>query len=112
MDVPLGAVLAAGVEPDGVALEGGALGWAAGVGGLVGCRGMERKSGLSQCLRSFHSPKGQGLMLTTGAVFVSVSSALNITHGPILAESLQQDWETETVATPTLQMTRLDQRAK
>lgn len=37
VDVPLGAALAAGVEPDWGALEGGALGWAVGAGGLVGC---------------------------------------------------------------------------
>lgn len=47
MDVALGAVLAAEVEPDCGALEGGALGWAMGAGELVGCRGMEKKSELS-----------------------------------------------------------------
>lgn len=37
VDVPLGAALAAGVDPDWGALEGGALGWAVGATELLGC---------------------------------------------------------------------------
>lgn len=37
VDVPLEAALAAVVEPDWGALDGGALGWAVGAGGLLGC---------------------------------------------------------------------------
>lgn len=37
VDVPLGAALAAGVDPGWGALEGGALGWAVGATELLGC---------------------------------------------------------------------------
>ena len=50
VDVPLGAALAMGADPDGGAFEGGALGWAVGAAGLLSCRGMESKSELSQHL--------------------------------------------------------------
>lgn len=50
VDVPLGAALAMGADPDGGAFEGGALGWAVGAAGLLSCRGLESKSELSQRL--------------------------------------------------------------